>query len=106
MHAYAVQPSTGMVKLDAMENPFELPEPMRLALGERLARVPINRYPGARTDDLIGARLQRGLRGGFSCSGSGLSHSRARHREQRCQSDDQCLMHRSDRGPVRPRGSG
>ncbi|MFM8736449.1 MAG: hypothetical protein ACKOGB_01880 [Betaproteobacteria bacterium] len=25
LHAYAVQPSTGMVKLDTMENPFGLP---------------------------------------------------------------------------------
>ena len=25
MHGYAVQPSTGMVKLDTMENPFRLP---------------------------------------------------------------------------------
>jgi len=25
MHAYAVQPSAGLVKLDAMENPYRLP---------------------------------------------------------------------------------
>ncbi len=55
MHAYAVQPSTGLVKLDAMENPFELPEALREQLGQRLARVPLNRYPGARTDELRGA---------------------------------------------------
>jgi histidinol-phosphate aminotransferase len=55
MHAYAVQPSAGLVKLDAMENPFGLPEPLRQELGSRLAMVPLNRYPGARTDDLIGA---------------------------------------------------
>ncbi len=55
MHAYAVQPSAGLIKLDAMENPFELPEALQAELGHRLARVPINRYPGARTDDLIGA---------------------------------------------------
>jgi histidinol-phosphate aminotransferase len=55
MHAYAVQPSTGMVKLDAMENPFRLPEPLKRALGERLAEVAINRYPGSRTDDLRAA---------------------------------------------------
>ena len=29
LHAYAVQPSTGMVKLDTMENPFGLPAPLR-----------------------------------------------------------------------------
>ena len=43
--AYAIQPSAGMVKLDAMENPFALPPELQRALGERLARVAINRYP-------------------------------------------------------------
>ena len=55
MHAYAVQPSAGLIKLDAMENPFTLPPELRAAFGARLAAVAINRYPGARTDDLMGA---------------------------------------------------
>ena len=55
MHAYAVQPSAGLIKLDAMENPFTLPPELRAALGERLAAVDINRYPGARVDVLRGA---------------------------------------------------
>jgi histidinol-phosphate aminotransferase len=42
---YAIQPSAGMVKLDAMENPFSLPPVLKHALGERLADVAINRYP-------------------------------------------------------------
>jgi histidinol-phosphate aminotransferase len=42
---YAIQPSAGMVKLDAMENPFGLPAALRRALGERLAEVAMNRYP-------------------------------------------------------------
>jgi histidinol-phosphate aminotransferase len=42
---YAIQPSAGMVKLDAMENPFTLPPALQRALGERLGRVAINRYP-------------------------------------------------------------
>ena len=42
---YAIQPSAGMVKLDAMENPFTLPPVLKRALGERLAEVAINRYP-------------------------------------------------------------
>jgi histidinol-phosphate aminotransferase len=42
---YAIQPSAGMVKLDAMENPFSLPPALKRALGERLAEVAINRYP-------------------------------------------------------------
>ena len=55
MHAYAVQPSAGLIKLDAMENPFELPPELQRELGARLAGVPINRYPGARVDELRGA---------------------------------------------------
>jgi histidinol-phosphate aminotransferase len=55
MHAYAVQDSRGYVKLDAMENPFHLPPELQAELGERLARVAINRYPGSRVDDLKAA---------------------------------------------------
>jgi histidinol-phosphate aminotransferase len=49
MHAYAVQPSAGFVKLDMMENPFTLPPELQRQLGERLGRVAINRYPGTST---------------------------------------------------------
>ncbi|MEY2684756.1 MAG: Histidinol-phosphate aminotransferase 2 [Pseudomonadota bacterium] len=52
MHAYAIQDAAGLVKLDAMENPHPLPEALQAALGERLGRVAINRYPGPRVDDL------------------------------------------------------
>ncbi|MBL8345709.1 MAG: histidinol-phosphate transaminase [Rubrivivax sp.] len=55
MHGYAIQPSAGFVKLDAMENPFRLPPELQQALGERLAAVAINRYPGARQNDLVAA---------------------------------------------------
>ena len=55
MHAYGVQDATGMVKLDAMENPYRLPEPLQQALGERLGAVALNRYPGPRVDDLKAA---------------------------------------------------
>jgi histidinol-phosphate aminotransferase len=55
MHGYAVQPSAGLIKLDAMENPFRLPEPLRRELGARLSEVAINRYPGARVDELRSA---------------------------------------------------
>ena len=43
--AYAVPDSTGLVKLDAMENPFALPSELARALGERLAQERLNRYP-------------------------------------------------------------
>src|SRR5688572_32616278 len=54
MHAYAVQDSRGLVKLDAMENPHRLPPELRRALGELLAEVVLNRYPG----DDVGALKQ------------------------------------------------
>ncbi|GAB3657221.1 histidinol-phosphate transaminase [Ramlibacter alkalitolerans] len=52
MHAYAIQDSRGMVKLDAMENPHRLPARLQKELGERLAAVALNRYPGERIEDL------------------------------------------------------
>ncbi len=67
MHAYAIQPSAGFVKLDAMENPFRLPEPLQRELGERLGRVAINRYPAGCVGDVVAAlsrhvELQAGCR--------------------------------------------
>lgn len=52
MHAYAIQDSRGMVKLDAMENPHRLPPALQEELGRRLAAVALNRYPGERIEDL------------------------------------------------------
>jgi histidinol-phosphate aminotransferase len=43
--AYRLPDASGMVKLDAMENPYTLPEVLRRQLAERLARVELNRYP-------------------------------------------------------------
>jgi histidinol-phosphate aminotransferase len=55
MHAYAIQPSAGLVKLDAMENPFRLPPALQRELGERLGRVAINRYPTQCAADVVAA---------------------------------------------------
>ena len=55
MHAYAIQDSVGMVKLDAMENPFVLPPELQQALGERLGKLALNRYPDGRVNDLRAA---------------------------------------------------
>ena len=55
MHAYAIQDCTGMVKLDAMENPYQLPPTLQAELGQRLGALAVNRYPGARIDDLRAA---------------------------------------------------
>lgn len=45
LSAYHVPPATGMVKLDAMENPFGLPADLRAGLGALLADAAVNRYP-------------------------------------------------------------
>ena len=47
LRAYHVQPSPGMVKLDAMENPYVLPGEIRAAISMAVADVAINRYPDA-----------------------------------------------------------
>lgn len=45
LKAYHVADADGMVKLDAMENPYPLPAQLRRELGEFLSRVDLNRYP-------------------------------------------------------------
>ncbi|MGA0570182.1 histidinol-phosphate transaminase [Variovorax sp. VNK109] len=55
MQAYAVQDAVGMLKLDAMENPFTLSPALQAELGKRLGAVALNRYPGARLHDLRAA---------------------------------------------------
>jgi len=44
---YHVADASGFIKLDAMENPYHLPEHLRHELGQRLADVTLNRYPVA-----------------------------------------------------------
>jgi len=46
MHAYAVQDSRGLCKLDAMENPHRLSAALQQELGQRLGALALNRYPG------------------------------------------------------------
>ena len=55
MHAYAVQDASGMVKLDAMENPHRLPAALQAELGQRLGALALNRYPDGRVNDLRAA---------------------------------------------------
>ncbi len=54
MHAYAIQDASGMVKLDAMENPHRLSAALQAELGARLGAVALNRYPGV---DVLKATL-------------------------------------------------
>lgn len=66
MHAYAVQESNGLVKLDAMENPHRLPLALQHALGQRLGALALNRYPDARVNDLRSALARyAGMPDGF-----------------------------------------
>lgn len=53
MQAYHVPSSSGMIKLDAMESPYKLPEDMRQALGTVLSMTNINRYPNPRSTSLV-----------------------------------------------------
>ena len=67
MQAYAIQPSAGLIKLDAMENPFSLPAELQRELGERLGRVAINRYPAQCAVDVAAALARHiGLPAGCS----------------------------------------
>jgi histidinol-phosphate aminotransferase len=43
--SYHVPVADNMVKLDAMENPYGLPESLKTQLGAHLAQVALNRYP-------------------------------------------------------------
>ncbi|MBV8658671.1 MAG: histidinol-phosphate transaminase [Burkholderiales bacterium] len=45
LSAYHVPPAAGMIKLDAMENPYGLPPALAAELAEQLRAAPINRYP-------------------------------------------------------------
>lgn len=50
--AYPVPDATGLLKLDAMENPFGFPAHLQTALAQRLAQVALNRYPDPRYSQL------------------------------------------------------
>ncbi|RIK93760.1 MAG: hypothetical protein DCC72_08145 [Burkholderiales bacterium] len=59
MSGYQVLAASGMIKLDAMENPYRMPPELRRALGEGLAEVAINRYPAPGHDELAQAIRER-----------------------------------------------
>lgn len=61
LSAYHVADATGMVKLDAMENPYLLPDDLRAELAVKLGEAAINRYP-----DPHAAAVQNALRQAFS----------------------------------------
>lgn len=47
LSAYHVPPATGMIKLDAMENPYPLPSALRDEVAQLTLNAPVNRYPDA-----------------------------------------------------------
>jgi len=55
---YAVAKAPGMIKLDAMESPFPLPEAVRDKVAAAAARVPVNRYPDGGADALKAALIR------------------------------------------------
>lgn len=57
MSAYFVPTPAGMVKLDAMENPYGLPEPLRREIADAVAAAELNRYPDPTAPALV-ARLR------------------------------------------------
>src|SRR5512142_2757369 len=54
LHAYHVPSASGMVKLDAMENPYLLPQDLRDRIARMVADAEINRYPDAAARELKG----------------------------------------------------
>lgn len=60
LSAYHVADASGLVKLDAMENPYRLPEALRGELGALLGEAAINRYP-----DPQAPGVQQALRAAF-----------------------------------------
>jgi len=50
--SYHVPDASGYIKLDSMENPYQLPEELRAELGTRLAEAALNRYPVPSYDTL------------------------------------------------------
>ncbi|WP_317201802.1 histidinol-phosphate transaminase [Janthinobacterium sp.] len=64
--AYHVPDSSGFIKLDAMENPYVLPAPLRAELGKKLADAMLNRYPDASYATLKAAiRANLGVPAGY-----------------------------------------
>jgi histidinol-phosphate aminotransferase len=55
---YAVAKAPGMIKLDAMESPFPLPQAVRAKVAAAAALVPVNRYPDGGADALKAALIR------------------------------------------------
>jgi histidinol-phosphate aminotransferase len=56
MQHYVVQAATGLIKLDAMENPYSLPGLLQTELAQILGQVALNRYPVSHSDVIAAIR--------------------------------------------------
>lgn len=56
LSAYHVPPASHMIKLDAMENPYDWPDELQTGWLEKIKTVPLNRYP-----DPVGKKLSERL---------------------------------------------
>jgi histidinol-phosphate aminotransferase len=61
MHRYTVQSASGLLKLDAMENPYPLPRPLQTELGQVLASVALNRYPTGHHETIAAIRQAQAI---------------------------------------------
>lgn len=61
LKAYSVTDAEGLLKLDAMENPFGWPAQLRAEWGQRLSDIAVNRYP-----DPAAQRLSQAVRARFA----------------------------------------
>lgn len=60
--AYHVPDSDGMIKLDAMENPYAWPEEIKAEWSQYIQQAELNRYPDANVSE-----LRSSLRARFPC---------------------------------------
>lgn len=60
LKAYHVPPAHDLIKLDAMENPYGIPDELRAGWDEALRKVEVNRYPDADAQ-VLKARLREAL---------------------------------------------
>lgn len=52
--SYVVPEASGLIKMDANENPFSIQEPLKKKLLERISKIDLNRYPAAGALPLCG----------------------------------------------------
>ncbi len=63
LSAYRVADASGMIKLDAMENPYDMPKALKAAWQQQLGEVALNRYP-----DPSASQLTEQIRSAFGIS--------------------------------------